>query len=1004
LSGYKGTGIKYRSFERNYVLYKGHRDLLMPPRDLVTSSQQQKTVSGKVTDSNGEPLPGVTIVVKGTTRGTVANVDGEYSLANLREDATLVFSFVGMRTQEVVVGSQSTINVTMEGEVIGIEEVVAIGYGTMKKRDIVGSMASVKGEEISKIKVTSLADGLQGMASGMMVRGRSGHPGNAPEIKIRGINSINLSSDPLWIVDGVPIFTGSSEITRDGVKPVSAISMINPNDIESIEVLKDAAATAIYGNRASGGVILVTTKSAKKGKTGVTVTYDGGLSQIPFSQSDIFVDSKTWWELMETAHKNEGTVMPTANDAIARQFFGEKPEMSMEEALATNTDHLGAITQNAVFHQVGMAANKNFGTGGVLFSLNYRDEEGLIRNNDFQRLTSRFSFNFKPVESIEVGINSNFVYLKTNGVRSGQGKGNGGWGNWPHALPWWKIYDETSQTGYWAANSGYNMVAFADRKLTRNEVDQYRGLNNVYAEWKPINDLRIRGDLGADLIVNNSSFWRSSLLIPSPPYYSLAEEQSVTRSIVNYSVYANYNKNIKDIHHIDFTVGTEATRNWAYARRFSGEGLQTVYPELRNPLIMSSMGGYQGGDTYLMGFFARANYKLKDRYVLNLSVRKDGHSAFSEENRWADFYAVGAGWIITDEEFMQGLDFLSLLKLRGSYGITGNTAVSSSMTYLTWGLSGSRWGVEGPAGSTTVGPLGSNALRWETTANTDVGLDFGLFNNRINGSVAYYTQDISDLILRGNVQPSVGYNNNQVYENIGDLKNWGFEFNVSSVNIEKTDFTWKTDFNISTNKNEIIRLNEAEQGKGSEGSQNIRKEGEALNTWYLANYTYVDPEKGIYMIEQRDADIWNSEYKTVATGNIIPATNNNVVNNRMVQHGKTPLPTYYGGLSNTLSYKNFDLNILLYFEGGNWIKNDLYGYSRIFSEGNYIKYAVGKRWEKPGDKADWAWLLPGGDGYYYDDNGEPTSNRIKYNDDQTTRFLEKGDFIRLRNLFLPIQA
>ncbi|SDM48992.1 TonB-dependent receptor [Kriegella aquimaris] len=963
---------------------------------------QQSSVNGVVTDSDGVPLPGANIIEKGTTNGVTADFDGNFFISVKDENAVLVVSYIGFSNKEVPINGQTNISVMLEESAAGLDEVVVVGYGTQKKRDVIGSMVSIKGEDIAKTPTTNLADNLQGMASGVMVNSRSGHPGSAPEIKIRGINSINLSSDPLWIVDGIPIFTGSSELNRDGVKAVSPISMLNPNDITSIEVLKDAAATAIYGSRASGGVILVTTKSAQSGKTGVKISYDMGVSSIPFSQEDIFVDSKTWWRLSDTAAANSGTVAPDPASIMAIQFWGDRPDMSRAEAEATNVDQLNAVTQDALFTQIGFSANKGFETGGVLFSLNYRNEDGLIRNNDFERLTSRINFNFKPLKSVEIGINSNFVYLKTNGVRSAQGKGAGGWANWSHTLPWWKIYDENSQTGYWAVNSGYNMTAFSDRDLTRYDVDQYRSINNAYVQWLPTDGLSIRGEVGVDLNVNNSSYWRSGLLAPSPPYFSQAQEQSVTRSIVNYNVYANYNKVFNEIHSFDFTLGTEASRNWSYTRTFAGDGLQTEYPELRNPLQLNSMAGYQGGDTYIKGFFGRANYKLFDRYMLNASVRRDGHSAFNEENRWANFYAVGLGWILSDENFMKDSSTISLLKLRGSYGITGNTAVSNSMTYMSWGLNTSSiWGVDYAAGSSTVGPLGSADLKWETTTNMDFGLDFGLFSNRINGSVAFYTQKVEDLILRGNVQPSVGFNNNQIYENAGDMKNWGFEFNISSSNIQTDNFTWKTDFNFSTNHNKIIILNETEKGKGKEDAQVIRKEGEALNTWYLANYVEVDPERGIPMIEERDSDIWDNEFRTVATGSIIPATSTNVADNRMVQSGKSPLPTFYGGLSNTFAYKNFDLNMSFSFEGGNWLWNSLYAENHnVMSEVNTINDVVGKFWEKPGDIAEYPLLLGGSDGWYYDSDGNPSEARIGYNTRQTSKWLERGDYIKLRNLQL----
>lgn len=351
---------------------------------------------------------------------------------------------------------------------------------------------------------------------------------------------------------------------------------------------------------------------------------------------------------------------------------------------------------------------------------------------------------------------------------------------------------------------------------------------------------------------------------------------------------------------------------------------------------------------------------------------------------------------------MKDMEWLNMLKLRGSYGITGNTAVSNSMTYLSWGLEKDKiFGVDYLHGATTVGPMGSKDLKWETTANLDWGFDFGILNNRINGSFAYYTQKISDLILLGNVQPSVGFDKNQIYENVGDLKNWGFEFNVSSVNIENKNFTWKTDFNISTNKNKILKLNAAEQGKGKEEATSIRKEGEALNTYYLANNVGVDSEKGIYMIEQRDKDVWDNNYETTSTGKIIPMTNNNVSNNKMIQHGKTPLPKFYGGLSNTFYYKNFDLNVMFSFAGGHWLMNSLYTVgTQLTSESNTVKDMVGNIWEKAGDNAKYPQLV-NGNNYHYDNDGNYSEKTVAYgNVAQTTRFLQRGDYIRLRNLQL----
>ena len=336
-----------------YEVKNGKIYLFDKKYERAIQQQEKRKITGVVKDKQGEAIIGANVVVKGTTIGNMTDMDGKFSL-EVPSNATLQISYIGYKSTEVPVGKQTFLNILLAEDTEMLEEVVVVGYGTTKRRDVVGSISKISSEDIVKIPSTNLAESLQGMSSGMMVTNNSGHPGSAPQIKIRGLNSINLSTDPLWIIDGMPIHTGASEHTQNGVKGISPISMINPNDIESIEVLKDAAATAIYGSRAAGGVILVTTKSNKGKLTGVKLSYDGGVSKIPFSQNDIFVDSPTWWQLMDKAQANAGNAPIDPTQIMATQFWGERPDMTREEAIATNTDHLDALTQDAYFHQFSL--------------------------------------------------------------------------------------------------------------------------------------------------------------------------------------------------------------------------------------------------------------------------------------------------------------------------------------------------------------------------------------------------------------------------------------------------------------------------------------------------------------------------------------------------------------------------------------------------------------------------------------------------------------------------
>ena len=333
-------------------------------------------------------------------------------------------------------------------------------------------------------------------------------------------------------------------------------------------------------------------------------------------------------------------------------------------------------------------------------------------------------------------------------------KGDGGWANWAGMLPWYKVYDETAQTGYWGVNSGFNPVSFSDRNLIRNDVDQYRTISNAYVQWNtPLKGLFVRGEAGVDLIVNNSTHWQSTFLDPEPPYIDEAFEKSITSSVINYNIYANYDKTINN-HNLNATVGVEASRDWSYTRFAEGQQLQTIYPELKNPLSMLAMGGSQGGDKYLMGIFGRLNYKFLDRYLLNASFRRDGHSALSKDNRWANFYAFGAGWIITDEGFMKDIEWLNLLKLRGSVGNPGNQNFSSYSAITTYYFN--NWMLNNFGTGVLVSKFGDPNLAWQRTLDKNIGINLSMFSNRFHVTVDFYLKRTDPLIADIGIPVSMG--------------------------------------------------------------------------------------------------------------------------------------------------------------------------------------------------------------------------------------------------------
>ena len=498
---FKDTQISYRIVGRQIALFKGSS------ASEYFQIGQSREIRGKVTNTAGEPIPGATIVIKGTSQGIISDENGNYILPKVPEGSILVFTFVGMKSREVPSQGKSVIDVKLEEETIGIEEVVAIGYGTTKRRETIGAISKIESSAINKLAATSITQSLQGMAAGLNITNTSGGtPGAENKVSIRGLKSISLSSDPLWIIDGVPIITANDALAVNGVRPASPLSMINPNDIASISVLKDAAATAIYGNRASGGVIIITTKSSKKNETDLSINYDGGVSQLPFTQTSVFTNNVEYMAIRDEAMKNTG------GTEFQPSFFGQQfpndPNFTREMALNTNTDHLSALTQIANFHQFGLSANKGFETGGMLFSLSYRDEEGVLQNNNLKRLTARFSTNFTLLDFIDYGANINLMYMNSNGVRTGAGKLAGGWDQWFAMPPMFKLYDANSASGYWFPESGFNAAAYHDPKFIRNNTGDFRTLANTYVQFDlPVKGLTVRGEAGTDVTL---TIFRSS--------------------------------------------------------------------------------------------------------------------------------------------------------------------------------------------------------------------------------------------------------------------------------------------------------------------------------------------------------------------------------------------------------------------------------------------------------------------------------------------------------------
>ncbi|NJN28308.1 MAG: TonB-dependent receptor [Cyclobacteriaceae bacterium] len=999
----------------------------------IKSAAQPFTVSGIVTSQEDqEPLPGANVVVKGTSNGTITSIDGSFSLSIDNRDALLVISSVGFVKQEIPVGAQTQFNIALQSDVTALDEVVVVGYGTQKKEDVLGSISAVKSEQLMQVPAPSFVAGLQGQAAGVYVSSSSGVPGAKESVKIRGVNSISSGTDPLWIVDGMPVYSGGGLEDNRGSTGQDPMSLINPNDIASIEILKDAAATAIYGSRGSNGVIIITTKSGKNGKGGFAVDYTGGMSDLTTKAKDIgFANTSEWFGLVEEARKNSNGGVENPYDPLSiTGLFKDDPtyHLSRQEALLIDTDWFDQILRIGTFHEINASATGGGDKSSYFLSGNYRLDNSVLKNSDLSRITLRVNLDFSPVNNLDIGTRLSFSSSQNSrqkvqaggGIGSNGGGTQGGFGNANrNALTWYPIYNSNHRSGYWNPLSGNNLVANIDPDLMLDDVQQYRGLGNVFMEYHLpwVDGLSLRSEVSFDLIQNNSVFWVTETLRELGSY---ATDKAVTRNSINYNLYAKYLRNFGENHNINIVAGTESQETKQYTRNAQGQNLTGTYQELGSPQEMLSIYAGLNGEGYLRSFFGRVNYKFKDKYMLGLSFRRDGSSKFDSEFRWGTFTAFSAGWLLSEENFLTGVKMIESLKLRGSYGQTGNNDIPGNKTITTYeNRSDWRYGpLDQINGGTRITNIGNPTLTWETTNSYDVGIDYGLFNNKLSGSVAWYMQDVSDLLLSSPLTPSSGVNNANFWNNIGDMKNYGFEFNARSINLHtKWGLRWVSDFNITTNDNKVVRLTPDvdRAGAGIINESKISRTGGRLWAYFMAEDAGVDPEKGVNMIWEIDYDHYLATGETLKTGRKVPATSTNLQRNRIIHNDKTEIPRFYGGLNNTLTYKGFDFSLFFNFAMGSYLYDYDEQRTTDVQYGQVIlrKILIDNTWtpERPDAEYpelrwqgsyDWGWDTevenpesPTGKGNWIQGTGN-----YKNEGERWTKYLHQANYLRLRTVQL----
>ncbi|MGQ8336250.1 TonB-dependent receptor [Sunxiuqinia sp. A32] len=931
---FKNTNTRFVISDRQVVIYTDNENV-----NNGTSSWYQLpseiVVTGKVKDAAGVPLPGVTVVVKGTVKGTITDGDGNYTLPNISSNSILIFSFVGMSTQEVPVEGKSVLDVTLEEDAIGIEEVVAIGYGTQRKADLTGAVTRVNNDLFENSVKTSMAEGLQGLAAGVQVTSSSSQPGGGVNIRIRGISSINASSQPLYVIDGVAIDNTGEDVSVGDGPGIDPLASINPDDIESIDILKDASATAIYGSRGSNGVVLVTTKRGQEGKAKISVNISSGIQQVT-KKLDV-MNAQEYLTMVNKALLNDydGDTLAVLEDYPSR-FVSEGYIDSAQTVNWQDEIFRTSMFQNA---NVSLSGGEN---GTVYyFSVGNTINNGVIRNSKYERTSLRLNLSKKVNKKIEIGQNLSFSYVNADVVRTeGESMNQPAASVIYSALRYSPVkgdsYDESGEFLGDPENVNVDNPFSLIYKVTN--VEERQRLNgNIYFQYKPIKNLTIKELAGYDFSNSRTSLYspretRNGYLNNGIAKVGIAQNKKFS-SITS----VQYNPKIGDGHSLNVLGVYEINKYQTYwLKNQVTNFFSDVFRE--NNLITGltpSAPDNQKYDRALISYLSRANYSYKGKYLLTASGRYDGSSKLTD-NRWAFFPSASLAWRISEESFLKDVNDISNLKLRASYGVAGNDQINQYATIATYNPDFYTFG-DGYGSANVgmhVGAMHNPDLRWEIKKQLNFGLDFGLFGGRLNGTVEYYNDRTEDLLYKKQIPTSSGFNT--IWVNLGTIENTGIELSLSSYNINKTNFKWRSSFNLSLPSNKVLDLggNQTVQAGMSTLSilnSQLLEVGEPLGQFWgyiidgIAKPEVLDPESGEVI---RPADDVTLTYSGTNFGDYLrkdisgpDGEPDGIINDFDKVILGNAFPKFYGSISNTFSYKNLELSFLFTGTYGNDIMN-----------------------------------------------------------------------------------
>ena len=920
----------------------------------VLQQQDGRTITGIVSDLNGNPVPGVTIIIKGTSQGTTTDAVGAYQLQNVSDESFLVFSFIGMTSLEEDVTGRTIINVILEEDAVGLEEVVAIGYGSLKKKDLTGSVASVGTDDVASLPLASIGDAMQGKAAGVQVI-TSGTPGNDPTFRIRGTGTIN-DNNPLLVIDGVPTSSG--------------LNQINSDDVESIQVLKDASATAIYGARGANGVIIITTKTGSSGRGRINFNAYYGVQEAT-GMVDVL---------------NAGEFASLHNDMMLNGGMELNPAYANPESLGKGTDWLGALFRTAPIQNYSLSYSGGSDKSSYYVSGNYFDQQGIVDNTGFKKISFKFNSKNQVTDRVKFG---NMITLNHDNKYSGSYNIL----NTLRALPTQAIYNpDGSYSGpeERPAWDGDITNPIGQATIIENTTLGYNLLGSIYAEIEIIEGLvfRTTGGLAAN-------FWQNRTWSPKYEWKPTPQEQSYLGESSNNSITWNwdntltYNTSFNDIHRLTVLLGTSAQENtFSYINGSIQEFASDRTQQLDNGLSQKEIGG-NGSEWSLMSYMARANYVYKDKYLATATVRRDGSSRFGTNNKWGTFPSGSLAWRVSEEDFFQAVGFVDYLKVRAGYGVTGNQQIgnysfASALTTIKYNFNNN------PVNAVVPYIMPNPNVQWESQKQFNIGFDATILDQIISLTLDLYHKNTEDMLVPMAVPILTGYSDIYVpFINAGEIVNKGIEVTVTSHNF-KGRFKWDTDFNISINRNEVTSLNDTiPLPRGSVGfNQNLAR----IEPGYPVDVFYGFVSDGIFQsqeeVEAHALQVPGEDpYNRTSAGDIrfVDLNSDGIIDDEDRTYIGNPNPDFIFSLNNRFEYMGFDLNIFLQGVVG----NDIYNANRIWNEGMAVAYnqttETLKRWTSPGS--------------------ETTVPRAVFNDPNkntrpSNRFIEDGSYLRIKNVIL----